>query len=182
MPLDGQCPECGGFLTPNARKCDCGWASKPPRTGASTVELDRHRCEWEANGQRCRNPGTSSPNTLGGGPWYCSPHFRCGSGALGEAIVQESQSVYFRDYTARTMYEASLAAYLARPIEGMDLCASRTAPASADDIGKPHADPKAWARQIVAAAANGTYHLPLGIQFARQALRLPREREPGEEG
>lgn len=118
MPLDGACPECGAGLRTNARKCACGWAPKQiAKTGAG-LDLNRHRCAWDASGQRCRYPGTSSFGTLGDGPWYCSPHFRCSSGALGQAIVEESQALHFRDYTARTMYEAALEAYLARPMPG----------------------------------------------------------------
>lgn len=121
MPLDGRhCPECGESLGQDARKCACGWAPKAVgKAYAEPADLNRFRCEWEANGERCHNPGTSTTNTLGGGPWFCSPHFGCSSGALGQAIVEESRDVFFPDYTAKTMYESSLAAYLARPMPGV---------------------------------------------------------------
>jgi len=41
-----------------------------------------------------------------------------------------------------------------------------------ENFGKPKGDPKKWARTILAEAEIGLYTLPIGIQFAREALEL----------
>jgi hypothetical protein len=45
-------------------------------------------------------------------------------------------------------------------------------------------DPKQWARDVLEMASRGQYKLPVGIEFARYALRNEpvAMREPGEEG
>ena len=40
------------------------------------------------------------------------------------------------------------------------------------NFGKPKADPKKWAREILSMAEAGTYTLPIGILYAKQALGL----------
>lgn len=47
-------------------------------------------CEWDANGTRCRFPGSLSHGQLGGGPWYCGWHFRCSDAITGARIVEQS--------------------------------------------------------------------------------------------
>ncbi len=49
-----------------------------------------HQCQWETGGQRCQNAGSVSSATLGGGPWYCMPHYRCDSQQDGMRIIVES--------------------------------------------------------------------------------------------
>lgn len=117
MPLDGQCPECNGFLKPNARKCSCGWALKPlGKTGSTPFDPDHFRCEWRSGSERCHYAGTSSADTHGSGPWYCSGHFRCDEPIVGHAIVEESRQVHAADYTAESMLKAARSSYLKRPI------------------------------------------------------------------
>lgn len=50
------------------------------------------RCEWVSDYERCRYPGTLSPNTRGGGPWFCRGHFGCDDPVLGAQIVSQSNN------------------------------------------------------------------------------------------
>jgi len=50
------------------------------------------QCDWEADGERCRYPGSISRHTNGHGPWYCAAHDVCGTGAVGAQIVEASMS------------------------------------------------------------------------------------------
>ena len=50
------------------------------------------QCEWEADGERCRYPGSISRHTNGHGPWYCSAHDVCATGVLGAQIVEASRN------------------------------------------------------------------------------------------
>jgi len=53
--------------------------------------LGYSQCEWIADGQRCRYPGSSSSNTKGHGPWYCTAH--AGSLLLHDGPVVAAQIV-----------------------------------------------------------------------------------------
>lgn len=116
MPLDGQCPDCSGFLKPNARKCACGWSATPLRKLAPVAGLDQHRCEWLSNGERCHWPGSCSTDTHGGGPWYCTAHNDCDDMEKGLRIVVESRACTLTNYSSESICAAAKAAYLARPI------------------------------------------------------------------
>lgn len=48
-------------------------------------------------------------------------------------------------------------------------------------LARPKPDPKEWARKILREAAAGTYTYPYGIECAREALYMNRERVPGED-
>lgn len=49
------------------------------------------QCAFEANGERCRYPGTMSTTTLGEGPYFCRWHFQCESAVMGMAIIEDSR-------------------------------------------------------------------------------------------
>lgn len=101
------CPECSKELKPNAKRCTCGWQALAVRAIADA----RHGwCEWEADGQRCHYAGVFSHSTVGGGPWFCSPHSTCGDGRLGAQIVERS----IRDHPRPDLsYEARRRAFIA---------------------------------------------------------------------
>jgi hypothetical protein len=98
-----ECPECGTEIG-NASACGCGWRKiepkGPSRSGLVDPELGYIRCEWTANGERCRYPGSLTTNTRAGGPWYCGPHFRCKDPIAGLDILEAS-----RDYVPETEEE-----------------------------------------------------------------------------
>lgn len=59
--------------------------------------------------------------------------------------------------------------------EWKGLAAPKTSPSAEvaallANFGKPKADPKRWAREILEMAEDGTYRLPIGIAFAKLAL------------
>ena len=43
-------------------------------------------CAFEYRGERCKNPGSTSDGTGGGGPWFCRFHVR---GRNGRAALRE---------------------------------------------------------------------------------------------
>lgn len=91
-----KCPMCHAELTVGAPCPECGWAQeKKPK--AAVFPLGYQQCEWLANGERCRYPGSMSTNTGSGGPHYCREHFGCHDGAWGALVVEAS-----RDYRRPT--------------------------------------------------------------------------------
>ena len=52
---------------------------------------DNHDCAFEYRGQRCRNPGSISEGTSGGGTWYCRVHIRVRTGKAALREVELSQ-------------------------------------------------------------------------------------------
>jgi hypothetical protein len=67
-------------------RCGCGYEWKKTQT----VSVDSSRCAWESNGQRCSNAGTLAEGTQGSDKWYCSGHYECSDGKLGQQILLES--------------------------------------------------------------------------------------------
>ena len=65
-------------------------ATKVKTEVAAPSSDDALRCQWFAEGDRCRYAGTASPSTVGGGPWYCIGHFFCDTAEHGRRIVDES--------------------------------------------------------------------------------------------
>lgn len=89
------CPDCGEDLKPRARSCPCGWKPAPPATGARAgsgpaADPEYAWCSWISGGERCREPGTCSLSTHGGGPWFCAGHVACSDPVVGGQIVDES--------------------------------------------------------------------------------------------
>ncbi len=52
---------------------------------------DDKLCAYQANGLRCKYPGSISHGILGGGPWYCRIHIREGGNALAWQCLEHSQ-------------------------------------------------------------------------------------------
>jgi len=106
--------------------------------------LGYSQCEWVADGERCRYPGSISRHTNGHGPWYCGAHDRCGGGALGAQIVtaslgyrhptlEERDARYIREVLRNSTYRPKtsgceargcIAPATARPSDGRYLCRS----------------------------------------------------------
>ena len=107
------CPDCGEPLAINPIRCTaCGY-----RPNRDVVDLDAMRCAWLAGPERCHYAGTMSPNTAGGGPWYCPGHYACDDGAHGQRIVDESRRLmYGKSLTGNSVKEAAKRTFLARPI------------------------------------------------------------------
>lgn len=103
------CPECGTELTAWARHCKCGWGrAKKPQ---AVIDPLRHQCAWEADGKRCRYPGTVGRSVNGSGPWFCRWHDDCADPVHGARLVEESQS-YTPEDTKREMDEAVTASLI----------------------------------------------------------------------
>lgn len=91
-----KCPDCSADLKPRSTACECGWRKefKARRyDGDSTArgaDFEPLCCQWEADGRRCRYPGTISADTHGGGRWYCAAHDQCADPLLGAQIVEQS--------------------------------------------------------------------------------------------
>lgn len=99
-----KCPDCDKTLREGAASCRCGWREK----GKSVDHpLGYSQCEWRANGERCRFPGTISSNTNGHGPWYCAGHDGCRDPLMGAAIVD--RSLGYRPPTVAELDAAHLA-------------------------------------------------------------------------
>lgn len=102
------CPECSKELKPNAKRCTCGWKA----VTREVVVMDKFHgwCEWIGDGQRCHYPGVFSNSTIGGGPWFCTPHSTCADGRLGAQIVEQSiKDIPKPDYS----YEARRRGFIA---------------------------------------------------------------------
>ena len=52
--------------------------------------LGYSQCDWEADGQRCRYPGSMSTNLGCTGPWYCRLHYGERNPIFAAQIVQAS--------------------------------------------------------------------------------------------
>ena len=111
------CPKCGDPVTTEGVCTGCGWRPKGAKTVAAPVDLDAMRCAWLAGAERCHYAGTMSPNTSGGGPWYCPGHFACDDAAHGQRIVDESRRLmYGKSLTGSSVKEAAKRTFLVRPI------------------------------------------------------------------
>lgn len=85
--MHSSCPACDTPLRRGARSCSCGWMAQ----GVSKQSpLGYSQCDWEADGLRCRYPGSMSTNLACTGPWYCQPHYSCRDPLFGAQIVQAS--------------------------------------------------------------------------------------------
>jgi hypothetical protein len=84
------CPDCSTWLAKNATSCRCGWESAPK---GKFHPLGYPQCAWEADGMRCKFPGsmTSSTQADDSCKWFCSAHFNCLDPRAGGAVVQASQ-------------------------------------------------------------------------------------------
>ena len=60
-----------------------GGFTKPVSDPGNTLQCGYH----DERGRRCRFPGSLSTDTQGGGPWYCSWHFREQHSASAEEVV-----------------------------------------------------------------------------------------------
>lgn len=107
------CPQCG---TPvDGPICgNCGSREKGGRAG-SGHDRNANRCAWNANGERCRYPGTLSHSTLGQGPWYCAGHSRCTEHGRGEQIIAASLRQWpdAGDYTTEALVALTRRQFLA---------------------------------------------------------------------
>jgi len=139
--------------------------------------LGYSQCEWVADGERCRYPGSISRHVNGHGPWYCGAHDRCGSGPLGAQIVEasfgyrhatmeERDARYVREVLRNSTYRPKTSACEARgciapatprPSDGRYLCRSHRM-VGADELAKR-----------------------LGQMPSKCSEFLPPMREPGEE-
>jgi hypothetical protein len=55
------------------------------------LALGYRSCDWNANGERCRFPGTISPSTNGeNAQWFCSQHFGCSDPVVGADVLHAS--------------------------------------------------------------------------------------------
>lgn len=110
------CPECGDPLALDPVRClACGYRPGK-KTGSAADNPDAMRCDWVA-GERCHYAGVLSPNTTGGGPWYCTGHFGCDDAAHGQRIVDESRrNVKTHRLTGIAMQDVARKAFLARPL------------------------------------------------------------------
>ena len=52
---------------------------------------DDQLCAYQANGLRCKFPGSISHGILGGGPWYCRIHIREVGNSLAWQCLEHSQ-------------------------------------------------------------------------------------------
>lgn len=125
-------------------------------------DLGYPQCAWEADGRRCRYPGTLSHVTLASAdtPFYCGAHFDCSSPAFGAQVVEASEN-----YQHPTREERDRGFRTQR----------FDAPSGAGFL--------AWAHRIMARIASGDRSMGTHAeQCARQALgsSAPR-REPGED-
>lgn len=74
-----ECPECGKVLRGN--KCACGF--KQQGHVQKSIEEQRQetyealRCKWKTSRGQCRLPGSISPYSGNGVPFYCLWHFEC---------------------------------------------------------------------------------------------------------
>lgn len=117
------------------------------------------QCVWVGNGRRCRDYGTVSYSTLGGGQKYCGKHFMCRSQEEGMRILEESfrheqPTIESLDRAYMAEVATMLAAHgLARlsgessheqALRARAWCLERVR-----DILKPPADSRQWARDIV---------------------------------
>lgn len=124
---------------------------------------DYQPCEWQANGTRCKYPGSITSGMLGGGPWYCSAHYGCADPVIGAQIVERSQSYVWVHPRER---------YLGRPIP----------PLMPMDLKGDGLD---WARRILLRIERGEVLPQISAELARAALgqaeqKLP-DREPGQD-
>jgi hypothetical protein len=90
-----KCDNCNGWNAYDAERCvTCGIHIAGPkrkrRDEDSGAESHDGRCDWNANGRRCRYPASISTSTMGGGPWYCGLHYECHDARIGEDYLQAS--------------------------------------------------------------------------------------------
>jgi hypothetical protein len=145
--------------------------------------MSEARCAWIGDGLQCRNPGAFSNSTVGGGPWYCREHWGRNDPIAGADIVQESVQRHASgvpDFVA--IVTASRKHYLAGALPDGPQMSRDQARESFRHIGHSPADPKAWAHRILERVEAGERVPQLSVAFAREALGLPIERQPGEEG
>lgn len=89
------CPKCKAKLEGEKISCaDCGWSARKDKSqqrdeGGFRTWPDI--CDFRVDHLQCRFPAVFSPNTRGGGPYYCRFHSSHQSHAMEAAIVQESQ-------------------------------------------------------------------------------------------
>lgn len=84
------CPGCKRELPDVATACRCGWVI----SGNKSRPRGYRQCEWKADGKCCLYPGSFSPNTHEGGPWYCALHDGCDSASYGASVVDASQDYH----------------------------------------------------------------------------------------
>ena len=175
-------------------------------------QIDPTRCAYEANGERCRYPGTMSPVNWNGegphpGPWYCRHHWEVDSPMFGAEVVADSASYIAPDKTTarNPLAEQAKRDMIARADrEAAEYCAAKGL------TRQPGETAKEFGRRNLAAIQGAISDLsrkmrsnpPSGTDWARKILarvaageRLPsisiqraraalghRERQPGEEG
>lgn len=97
MTTLSDCPRCGTTLAGSTTDCaSCGWTKRSWRSESAAQQAGpdplRLQCAWEADGLRCRYPGSAGHSTNGSGPLYCRGHIYCDNPDHGARIVHESQS------------------------------------------------------------------------------------------
>ncbi|MDE2022070.1 MAG: hypothetical protein KGI71_04165 [Patescibacteria group bacterium] len=132
-----------------------------------------------SGGDRCRYPGSISPGTTGGGPWYCREHFGCSDMGAGAAVVARSAAEIpaGMSYSGESMREAARRAFLARGWPDMPpAVAGDDVPGTVlhltKDPLKRKRDPKDWARRILQREAAGERQPIYAVTSAREALGL----------
>ena len=183
MPKIRKCPDCEMVLNEGAHACGCGWREEGYK--AVGYPLGYRQCDWRSNNLRCKYPGTISRGVQGDQPWYCSLHYECEGGLFGDQIVTASQE--YRHWTAVEREDALQA-------EAVKFCADMGLETVTDmrqyvrkitsEIAKRMTGPgnTAWATKIMDRLGNGEKVGFRSEELARDALGLPREREPGEDG
>jgi hypothetical protein len=93
MKKNATCPKCHLALEGEGISCaECGWSERAEAARRKAAhDPQRFQCSWEADGLRCRYPGTISRRTHGG-PHYCRWHIDCDDPLHGAHLVHESQS------------------------------------------------------------------------------------------
>jgi len=106
-----QCRHCGAMNDYGAKTCDdCGRYM----TGSKAEhnhDPNNGQCAWTAGGQRCTNAGTMTDSTQGSDTWFCSAHYGCSDGKLGQQVMIEAIRSNARpDFSIEARKAKSLAA------------------------------------------------------------------------
>ena len=179
-----KCPSCRGVLEDDGT-CSCGFGmrEKVKKTRSSDeVKNVRTKCHFNEFGRLCERPGTISPSTHGGGPWYCRKHahvaFHDGEDhpepppdreSMEEvdkrvhAIVPRLPGESEHDWSMRCR------AYVMKMVKQL---------AAKMMSNTPNRD---WAHRILARQASGENMTFQSIEMANEALRNRHTRQPGED-
>lgn len=111
-----KCPKCRHYIEDGSEShAVCGWNVQQ----RAPEKVSYRTCEWSSDSRQCRYPGSISPNTRDGGPWYCALHYACDSAAYGAEVVRASMD-YRHPTIEELQAERTVAALESLKAKGLD--------------------------------------------------------------